>query len=122
MAKKIAVIDDDNDISTILTLSLEKNGFTVVSTNDSQASLKLIRDEKPDLILLDVMMPHLDGFEICRLVKFDETLKHIPVIFLTARTQGEDKENAKNVGAEDFIIKPFKQEDLLATINKYLKN
>jgi len=78
------------------------------------------REEKPDLILLDVMMPKMDGYEVCRLLKYDEEFETTPIIMLTARTQAKDKSIGKDVGADDYITKPFDGTDLLEKIKKLL--
>jgi len=120
MPKKILVVDDEADLVETLKFRLEAAGYAVVAAYDGQEGLAMAKKEKPNLILLDVMMPKLDGFQVCRLLKFDSNLKNIPIIMLTARGQDQDKLTGKGVGADIYITKPFDAPKLMAEIKKFL--
>lgn len=119
--KKILVVDDEADLVEMVTLRLEANDFAVIKAYDGQSGLDLARTEKPDLIILDLMLPKIDGYKVCRMLKFDEKYKNIPVILFTAKAQDTDKELGKEVKADAYITKPFEAEVLLAKINQLLK-
>jgi DNA-binding response OmpR family regulator len=121
MPKKILIVDDEPDAVLMLTMRLEANGYAVISAADGEKGLEKARSEKPDLILLDVMMPKIDGYQVCRLLKFDKNFRHIPIIMITARTQDEDKKVARDTGADAYITKPYEAKELLATIKNLLK-
>lgn len=118
-AVKILIVDDEADIAKALTLRLEASGYKVIAASDGLMGLEMIRSEKPDLVLLDIMLPKLDGFKVCRMVKFDENLKNIPIIILTAKATEIDKTTGGDVGAEEYVTKPFDPEKLMAMIQKY---
>ena len=118
MAKRILVVEDEEDILRLVTFRLRKLGYEILTATDGQKALALIREERPDLILLDLRLPIIDGYEICKRVKADEELKHIPVILLTAAAVMID-EKAKEAGADDYIIKPFDSQDLVRKMQKY---
>lgn len=118
--KRILIVDDEEDLVTLLQVRLEANGFEVLTANNGQVGLDKAREEKPDLILLDVMMPILDGYQVCRFLKFDEDLKDIPIIILTARAQDADKKIGKDVGANAYMAKPFDFPTLLEKIKSYI--
>jgi two-component system, OmpR family, alkaline phosphatase synthesis response regulator PhoP len=121
MGKKLLIVDDEADIVETLTFRLEASGYEVVGASNGQEGLDKAREAKPDLILLDVMMPIMDGYQVCRMLKFDEEFKHIPIIMLTARGQDADKETGKGVGADAYVTKPFDNKDLLDKIEGLLK-
>lgn len=121
MAKKILIVDDEVDLVETLTFRLEAAGFEVISANDGMTGLDKAKKEKPELIILDVMMPKMDGFQVCRLLKFSETTKKIPIIMLTARTQETDKITGKGVGADLYMTKPFDGAELVKKISDILK-
>lgn len=118
MLKKILVIDDERDLVETITFRLEAAGYKVITAGDGQEGLDKAREMKPDLILLDIMMPKMDGYQVCRFLKFDEEYKDIPIIMLTARGQESDKNTGKNVGADDYVTKPFDGGELLLKIKK----
>jgi len=123
LKKKILVIDDEIDLTKVLKKRLTNAGYAVVTLNDSREALDTIREEKPDLILLDIMMPYKDGYEICDEARcYDET-KHIPIIVFTAKPLEKDfiKDIHSLFGATDYLLKPFKTEDLLEKIAKHIK-
>ena len=121
MSKRILLVDDELHTIRLLQPRLATNGYDVIVAVDGQEGLKKAREEGPDLILLDLMLPKIDGYKICRMLKFDESYKHIPVIIFTARAQEEDERLAFEVGADAYITKPFKPEELLEKIGELTK-
>jgi DNA-binding response OmpR family regulator len=119
--KRILLIEDETDMVYALTLQLEAADYKVLSATDGQAGLDMARKEKPDLIILDLMLPRMDGYKICRMLKFDERYKQIPIIIFTARAQDQDKKLAQEVGADAYITKPFDSKVLLDKIGALLK-
>jgi len=118
--KKIVVVDDELDILKVVSFRLEKAGYEILTAVDGPKALDLIRKEKPDLILLDIALPGMDGYEVCRKVKSDAALRNIPVIFLTASQVDRIKEKQSDSPADDFLIKPFEPEKLIAKIKKFI--
>jgi DNA-binding response OmpR family regulator len=119
-AKKILVVDDEIDLVETLRFPLELEGYNVLVSHDGEDALSQARKEKPDLILLDLMLPKLDGYKVCRLLKFDERYKHIPILMLTAKTQEKDKILGMETGADEYITKPFEMDYLIEKVKKYL--
>ena len=119
--KKILVIEDELDFSKAIRILLEANGFEVVSVYSGKEGLAMARDISPDLIILDVMLPEIDGYKICRLLKFDERYQKIPIVMLTARAQEEDKLLGKQTGADAYLVKSEKPEVLIEKIQSFLK-
>lgn len=122
MQKKIMVVDDEPYIARVIKFKLEQEGYAVISANDGVTGLDRIRQEKPDLVLLDVMMPGLTGYEVCQQVKADADLAGIPVVFLTAKGQERDREQGLNMGASDYITKPFSPNRLLELVKSIIGN
>jgi DNA-binding response OmpR family regulator len=122
MAKKILVVDDDENILNLEKTILEQKGFTVTTAVGGAAALELLAAEVFDLILLDVMMPDVDGFAVCRKIKEDERLKEVPVIFLTAKGGGEALAEGFESGALMYINKPFTANKLLTIVNTMLES
>ncbi len=118
--KKILVVDDDPSIIKLLETVLKANGFEVVVANDGIDAMVQAKNAKPDLILLDVMMPELNGYEVCSHLKFDPQFKNIPIIILTSRDQELDDRIGKLMGIE-YMHKPIDRERLLATIAGLIK-
>ena len=118
--KKILVVEDEPDFSKAIQILLEANGFEVVSAFSGKEGLAMARNISPDLIILDVMLPEIDGYKICRLLKFDERYKKIPVVMLTARAQEEDKILGKQTGADAYLVKSERPELLLEKIRHLL--
>jgi Response regulators consisting of a CheY-like receiver domain and a winged-helix DNA-binding domain len=114
--KKIALIEDDADLYALLKYNLEKEGFTLVGSQTGKGALELCRRERPDLILLDIMLPDSDGLDICKGIRSHSELAHIPVIFLTARASETDRILGLELGANDYIVKPFFIRELIARI------
>ena len=117
---KILVVDDEADLVETLRFPLEMEGFNVLVSYNGEDALNKARKENPDLILLDLMLPKLDGYKVCRLLKFDERYKHIPILMLTAKTQQKDKLLGQETGADEYITKPFEIDELMKKIKAYL--
>jgi len=118
--KNILLIDDEKDFIVALTSLLEDQGYNVLSASNGIDGLQKIKMNAIDLIVLDIMMPKLDGYKVCRMVKFDKKYKSIPIIMLTARAHDEDIKTGKEVGADLYISKPVKPVILLDAIKKLL--
>jgi DNA-binding response OmpR family regulator len=114
--KKIVLIEDDADLLALLKYNLEKEGFTLIGSQTGRGAVDLCRRERPDLILLDVMLPDSDGLDICKGIRVHPELAHIPVIFLTARASETDRIVGLELGANDYIVKPFFIRELVARI------
>ncbi len=114
----IAIIDDDPTIVKVVRIILQTNGFEVLEAFNGTEGLELVKRELPDMVLLDIMMPDLNGFEVLRLLKEDEKTKEIPVVFLTAKTGADYVSKGLDLGASDYIIKPFSPASLIAKINE----
>ncbi|MBM3254944.1 MAG: response regulator [Candidatus Omnitrophica bacterium] len=121
MPKKILVVDDELDVLKVISFRLRKAGYEVITASDGQMALEVARENKPDLMLLDIRMPILDGPEVCLRIKNDESLKDIPVIFLTA--SGGDmvkKDKAGELKAQGFLTKPFEVQELLEAVRSFI--
>jgi two-component system alkaline phosphatase synthesis response regulator PhoP len=117
---KILVVDDEVYIIHILEFSLGAEGFEVITANNGELAVEKARQEKPDLIVLDIMMPVLDGYETCRRLKKDSETKHIPIILLTAKGRDIDKTLGFEAGAVDYIVKPFSPNRLIERIEEII--
>jgi len=121
MAKKrILLVDDEHELVEMVKMRLEAYDYEVITAFDGQEALDKAKLEKPDLIILDIMLPKMDGYKVCRMLKFDEKFRKIPIIMFTARAQMTDKELGEQVGADEYIIKPFEPEVLLAKIKELI--
>jgi two-component system alkaline phosphatase synthesis response regulator PhoP len=121
MAKgKILVVDDEIYIVHILDFSLGMEGYEVLTASDGEQALEMAQKAQPDLIVLDIMMPKLDGYETCKLLKADERTRQIPVILLSAKGRHTDQKIGYEVGADDYITKPFSPRKLVERINTLL--
>jgi len=118
---KILVVDDEIQLIELVQIRLEADGYEVITANDGEEGLEKAKSEKPDLILLDVMMPKMDGYQACSLLKNDEQTKNIPVILFTGKAQEDFEDVGKKAGADAFITKPFDPPELLAKIEELLK-
>ena len=118
MSQKVLVVEDDINIAELLRLYLEKDGFEVKIAHDGGEGLKLAESEQPDLVLLDIMLPVLDGWQVCRRLR--KTTK-TPIIMLTAKGETEDKVSGLEMGADDYIVKPFEVKELLARVHAVLR-
>jgi len=114
--RKIALVEDDADLFALVKYNLEKEGYAVVGAQTGRGVVELCRREKPDLILLDIMLPDSDGLDLCRSIRRHAELAHIPVIFLTARASETDRIVGLELGANDYIVKPFFVRELIARI------
>ncbi|MCD1295915.1 two-component system response regulator [Methanocella sp. CWC-04] len=123
MANKIMVVDDEPDVVDLVKLVLESDGFEVVTAYSGKECLEKIEKEMPDLVLLDIMMPQMDGWEVFRRIKANEKTTNIPVAMLTAKTQSIDKMIGLHVvKVDDYITKPFGRSELLERVKKILKD
>lgn len=118
----VLIVDDEPDILSLLGLHLKLNGYSVLQANNGIKGLEAASHEKPDIIVLDVMMPEMDGFEVATKLKANPETTDIPIIFLTARTQTDDKIKGLMAGADDYMIKPFDFEELELRIKRTLKS
>lgn len=114
--RKIALVEDDVDLFALLKYNLEKEGFQLVGAQTGKGAIELCRRERPDLILLDIMLPDSDGLDICKGIRSHPELSHIPIIFLTARASETDRIVGLELGANDYIVKPFFIRELIARI------
>jgi two-component system alkaline phosphatase synthesis response regulator PhoP len=117
---KVLVVDDEVYILHILEFSLSAEGYEVITANNGELAIEKAKQEKPDLIVLDIMMPVLDGYETCRRLKRDSETKNIPVVLLTAKGRDIDKRLGFEVGAIDYVIKPFSPNRLIDRIQEIL--
>ena len=118
---RILLVDDEEDMVFAVKMQLEALDFEVITASDGQEGLNKAYREKPDLIILDVMLPKLYGYNVCRMLKFDSKYKHIPVILFTSRVQKEDEKIGFEVGADAYITKPFDPQTLVERIRELLK-
>jgi len=118
--KKLLVVEDEESILRLQTILLTLKGYEVEGVMDGQAALEAVAAKKPDLILLDIMLPKVNGFEVCRQVKTNEATRHIPVLMLTAKKSKEDLLKGEQVGADGYITKPFKSAMVIETIQRLL--
>jgi DNA-binding response OmpR family regulator len=120
--KKIVLIEDDADLFALIKYNLEKEGFGFAGSQTGKGAIDLCRREKPDLVILDIMLPDSDGLEICRAIRSHPELSHIPVIFLTARAAETDRIVGLEIGANDYIVKPFFVRELIARIKIHFRD
>ena len=114
--KKILIVDDEDDILHFLELVLREKGYEVATASGGHEALTKAQLERPDLVLLDIMMPQMDGWEVLKLLRVDEGTSHIPVAMLSARTEAKDRVQGLQEGAIDYICKPFSLQELLGKI------
>lgn len=119
--KKILVVDDEADVTELVAYHLKAKGFTVETLNNPNGSIGLARTFLPDLVILDVMMPDLNGVQICRMLRADPKLKKVPVIFLTAKAEEQDRIQGLETGADDYICKPFSTKELVLRVQSILR-
>ena len=117
----ILIAEDERDIRDLVAFSLRHQGHEVIVTIDGESALEQVYSNRPDLVLLDVRMPRIDGYEVCRRIKADRSLKSIPVAFISAKGQEGEVEQGMSAGAEAYILKPFSLDDLLATVKELLE-
>jgi len=119
--KQIFVVEDEKDLVELLTYNLEKDGYRVLSEMDGEAALKKIPEKMPDLVLLDLMLPKTDGLTVCKTLKANPKTAHIPVVMLTAKGEESDKIVGLELGADDYVTKPFSVKELLARVRAVLR-
>ncbi len=117
----ILVVDDEKHIVELVKFNLEKDGYQVLVAQDGLEAYNTAKKEKPDLIILDVMLPEMDGFEVCRIIQKDREIGEIPIIILTAKSEEIDKILGLEIGADDYITKPFSPRELLARVKARLR-
>lgn len=120
MSHRIVLAEDDPQIARLTSFKLEKEGFEVIWEKDGGAAFESIKSNLPDLVLLDIMMPVMNGYQVLKKMKEDDDIKNIPVIMLTAKGQERDVVTGIEMGAEDYIVKPFRPAELIARIKKIL--
>jgi DNA-binding response OmpR family regulator len=118
---KILIVDDYPNMVDMLSVRLRAAGFDVIAAYDGMAGLQMARHENPDLVILDVLLPKMDGFKICRMLKYDERFRHIPVIMLTSRARDIDRKMGLDMGADDYVFKPYDPGELMQRIDKLLE-
>ena len=119
--KKILIVDDEDHIRELLKFNLEKSGYNVYMANDGVEGLRLAREKQVDLILLDLMLPGMDGFEVCKEIRKDNIISNVPIIMLTAKSEEIDKILGLELGADDYMTKPFSVRELSARIKALLR-
>lgn len=119
--KRILIIEDDKDIVELVRYNLEKDGFQVTSMSDGLTGLGQLKKSAPDLLILDLMLPNLSGLEICREVRRDQNLSRLPILMLTARGEEADRVVGLEVGADDYVTKPFSPRELVARVKALLR-
>ena len=119
--KKILVVDDEVDVTELLSYNLKQRGFVSHSVNDPKRALEVAKTFKPDLIVLDIMMPELSGLQVCRMIRQESSLKGIPIIFLSAKTEEGDRIEGFESGADDYVCKPFSPKELMLRVLVILK-
>ena len=122
MKRKILVVDDEPEVVELVKNRLEDNDYEVITANDGEEALYRANTEMPNLIILDIMMPVIDGYDVCVRLKTDRKLCHIPILMLSAKIRYNDKKIAEQCGANAYIPKPYSSEMLLDEINKFLKD
>lgn len=119
--KKILVIDDEPDVTELLEYKLSSEGFRIKTCNHPSQALDEAKDFQPNLIILDVMMPVIDGIQVCRMIRSNQALEHTPIIFLTAKGEMEDRILGLEAGGDDYLAKPFNTRELVLRINSIFK-
>lgn len=121
MKSKILVVDDEPDAVELVTFNLRNAGYEVITAEDGEAALKKARNASPDLLVLDVMLPEIDGFEVCKLLRRDPATAKIPIIMLTAKAAEIDRVLGLEFGADDYLTKPFSPRELILRIKKLIQ-
>lgn len=119
--KRILIVDDEPDLVKFMQARLQQAGHEVLTASDGQEGLIMARRERPDLVLLDLMLPKMDGYKVCRMLKLDQKYKNIPIIMLTAKGEEADKALGFEAGADAYIIKPYEHGVVLSKIEELLK-
>jgi phosphate regulon transcriptional regulator PhoB len=121
MLAKVLIIDDEKDIVSLLRYHLEKSGFHCLEGMDGTTALRLVREHHPDLLILDLMLPGMDGLEICRQLRQDAATARLPILMLTAKAEEVDRVVGLEVGADDYVVKPFSPRELVARVRAILR-
>ena len=121
MLANVVLVEDEKSIATLIKYNLEKEGFKVYCSETGEDALKIIKEKTPDLVILDWMLPDTSGINVCRQIKLDKKLKNIPVLILTAKGEPDDKIKGLEVGADDYVTKPFNNKELLLRIKSLIK-
>ena len=121
MLANILLVEDEKSIVTLIKYNLEKEGFKVFCSETGEDALKIIKEKTPDLVILDWMLPDTSGINVCRQIKVDKKLKNIPVLILTAKGEPDDKIKGLEVGADDYVTKPFNNKELLLRVKSLIK-
>ena len=121
MTSRVLIVEDEPNIVESLSFVLTREGFEVASVLDGEAAVKTLRRDPPDLMILDVMIPRLNGFEVLKVVKSDPLLKSIPVIVLTAKGQLQDRRLAEEIGSDGFMTKPFSNRDIVEQVRRLIR-
>jgi two-component system alkaline phosphatase synthesis response regulator PhoP len=117
----ILIADDDLEIQELLKFTLENEGYQVISTSDGEEAIRKIYEMKPDLVILDVLMPKYNGFEICEKIRNDESISYLPIIMLSSLSQIKDRITGIKLGADEYLTKPFEPLELVARVERLLK-
>lgn len=121
MSQRILVVDDDKEIVRIIRAYLEQSGYNVLTAHSGESALHMIRSDRPDLVVLDLMLPDRDGWNITRIVRGDAALARLPIVMLTARVEDSDKIIGLELGADDYIAKPFNPHEVVARVRAVLR-
>ena len=121
MNNKILIVEDEKDIRDLIIYALEAKGYETISTDDGEKALKMVKENKPDLVILDWMLPSVSGLEICRNIRRDKNIKNIPIIMLTAKITEDDKILGLDSGADDYVTKPFSTAELASRVKAILR-
>jgi len=121
MPKRIAIVEDEDELAALIDYNLSRQGYQTHLLNGSKGTFKTLEQAKPDLILLDVMLPEVDGFELCRLIRQSAVLGRTPVLFLTARSDEVDRVLGLEIGGDDYMTKPFSPRELIARVKAHLR-
>ena len=119
--KKILVVEDEKDIRDLIRYNLEQEGFSVLEAEEGELALALVRRERPALVVLDIMLPGMSGLEICRLIRHEDEIARVPILILTAKAAEVDKVVGLEMGADDYVTKPFSPRELLARVRAVLR-
>lgn len=118
---KILVVDDEEDIADLVSYNLSREGFVAVKAYDGESALRMVKREKPDLLILDLMLPGMSGLDICKVIRANPETAHLPIIMLTAKSDELDKILGLEIGADDYVTKPFSVKELMARVRSLLR-
>lgn len=121
MPKRVLVVEDEPNIVESLSFLVRQAGYNILIARDGLSAVRTLEEHVPDLILLDVMLPRMDGFDVCKTIRADERLSHIPIIMLSAKGKDLDRRKGLELGANDYLTKPFSTREVIAKIKDYLE-